>query len=262
MNIGIIGCGHMGSAVANALISQQLGKIHISNPIKPRLDTGGHFTWTPDNASTVRASDIIVLAVRPAVIAPVLEEIRPLLKPAQVLISIAAGIPLKKLQKFSGNHKKIVRVMPNLAAQVCEGISVWQATNGCTKEDKKAISSLLNSFGKSIEAANEELIDIATAVGGGGPAYTAAFLESMSNAAINIGFSEEDARLLAMQSVLGSIKYLQKTGMSFEELKNAVQTKGGTTEAGFKVLKNKKWQRTLEKALLTGYKRARKISKW
>lgn len=259
MNIGIIGCGHMGSAIANALGAQKLGKIHISNPVKPRLDAGGHFIWTMDNASTAANSDVIILAVRPAVIASVLEEIQPLLKPAQILISIAAGVPLKKLQKFSGDHKKIARVMPNLAAQVCEGISVWQATKSCTKKDKKIISGLLNSFGKSVEAADEKLIDIATAVGGGGPAYTAAFLESMANAAIKIGFKEADARLLATQSVLGSIKYLQKTGVSFAELKKAVQTKGGTTEAGFKILKKKKWQQAFEKALLAGYKRAQNL---
>lgn len=255
MKIGIIGCGHMGSAIAKALIVKKIGEILVSNPIKPYINA----KWTTNNCEAVKNAQIVLIAVKPDTVQAVLKEIKPELKPKQILISIAAGIPLKKLQFWSGNHKKIVRVMPNLAVQVFEGISVWKSS-GLGAREKSIVEKLLNSFGANIEVRDENLINIATAIGGGGPAYTAAFLETMSESAKRIGFSTADARKLALQSVYGSVVYIQQTGLDFAEVKKAVQTKGGTTEAGFKVLKKKNWQNILEKALLAGYKRAKEIN--
>lgn len=282
MKIGIIGCGHMGSAIAKALLAKGAGAVWISDPVKQGCPVkAGHLLfsgtrpagiklskkeqkspcWTVDNCEAVKKTDIVVIAVKPDIVQSVLAEIQLFLRKNQILISIAAGIPLQKLAKWSGRHKKIVRVMPNLAAQVLESMSVWKASKGLNKKEKQIVARLLNSFGKSLEVKNEDLIDIATAVCGGGPAYTAAFLESMAQAAQSIGFSSQDAKTLALQSALGSIIYIEKTGIDFSALKNAVQTKGGTTEAGFKVLRRKNWQKTLEQALLAGYKKARGMQK-
>lgn len=256
LKIGIIGCGHMGSAIAKALISKKVGKVFVSNPIKPHINA----KWTTNNCEAVKNAAIILLTVKPDTVQIVLKEIKPALKPNQILISIAAGIPLKKLAEWSQNHKKIVRAMPNLPAQIFSGMSVWKTSSSINKKEKQPVKNLLNSFGKEIEVKDEKLIDIATAVAGGGPAYTAAFLESMASVAEKIGFSKTDARLLSLQSVYGSVLYIEKTGLDFAEVKNAVQTKGGTTEAGFKVLKKHNWQKILEKALLAGYKRTQKLS--
>ncbi len=255
MRIGIIGCGHMGGAIAKALISKKIGKIFVSNPEKPQINA----KWTTNNVDILKNTEIIFIAVKPNAVEAVLKEIKPVLKDHHILISIAAGIPLKKLQKWSGGYKKIVRVMPNLAAQIFESVSVWKSI-GLSGREKSMVAKLLNSFGLNIEVHDEDLINIATAIGGGGPAYTAAFLETMAAAAQKIGFKVEDARLLALQSVYGSVVYIQKTGIDFDKLKKAVQTKGGTTEAGFKILKKTGWQKILEKALLAGYKKAREIS--
>ncbi|MBI2638518.1 NAD(P)-binding domain-containing protein [Candidatus Peregrinibacteria bacterium] len=276
----------MGSAIAKALLGTSwVRAVFASNPQKPHVMLSlskpekKRFRWKKvapfrrinclaslrlglvDNTAVVKAVDIVVIAVRPGVVAATLQEIRPFLKKKQILISIAAGTPLKKLKKWSGGHKKIVRVMPNLPAQVFDGMSVWKPAQGLSKKEKTAVKKFLESFGKQIEVKDEKLIDMATAIGGGGPAYTAAFLESMTKAAKRIGFSESDARLLAIQTVDGSLDYIKETGIEFNQLKSAVQTKGGTTETGFKILKKKKWQATLEKALFAGYKRAREISK-
>lgn len=256
MRIGIIGCGHMGSAIAKALLKRGAGKVSASNPIKPPFSVN----WTTDNKTLAQNADIILIAVKPDAVKMVLSEINPVLKSDKIIISIAAGIPLKKLITWTKNHKKIVRVMPNLPAQIFEGMSVWKASSGINKQEKQTVARLLNSFGKSLEVKNEDLINIATAVSGGGPAYVAAFLESLAFAAQKIGFSKADARLLALQSAYGSILYIEKTGLDFAEVKNVVQTKGGTTSAGFKILKKKNWQKIFEKALLSGYQRAREIS--
>lgn len=260
--IGIIGCGHMGSAIANALL-QKNHVLWTSNQHKPsvRLRVAKHdrLHWTVDNTEVVKKTDVIFLAVKPSVVYSVLREIKGILKNNQILISIAAGIPLKKLYIWSGNHKKIVRVMPNLPAEIFEGISIWKGLSTLQKKEKQIVVQLLNAFGKHIEVKNEDLINIS--VGGSGPAYVALFLESMVRFAEKTGFTKHQARILALQSVLGSARYIEKTGVDFEALISAVQTKRGTTEASFKILKAKKWGRIFEKALHAAYRRAREIGK-
>ncbi|MEK9133046.1 MAG: pyrroline-5-carboxylate reductase [Patescibacteria group bacterium] len=263
MNIGIIGCGHMGSAIANALLNKKVGKIFASSKTFSRTAPNAatkNFKWVVDNVDIVDSCELICLAVRPGDIQEILTSIKKNLK-NQILVSIAAGVSLKKLTAWSGGYKKIVRVMPNLPVQVGEGMSVWKSTPGISAADKKIVLNFLNSFGKSLEVSEEKLIDIATAVSGGGPAYTAAFLECMADACEKIGFTKDAAKELALQTVIGSANYIQKTGAEFSLLKKLVQTKGGTTEAGFKVLKKKQWQKTLKNAFFAGYKRARTIAK-
>jgi len=261
--IGIIGCGHMGSAIAQALLGKGM-TVWASNQhtphLKPSAPQKKNFHWTVDNDEVVDNVDIVIIGVRPANVPEVLQKITPRLASHHLIISIAAGVSLKTLKRAAGGHKKIVRVMPNLPAQIFEGVSVWKA-EGLSVQEKKTVHSLLESFGVSLEVKNEDLINTATAISGGGPAYTAAFLESMAHSAEESGFSSDDARVLALATVYGSVAYLAETGMKFGDLKNAVQTKGGTTEAGFKVLKKKKWQEALELAFKAGQKRGQELSR-
>lgn len=247
----------MGSAIANALLKRKIGSVIVSNPTKPSVKT----KWTKDNTTVVKPGNIIIIAVKPAVVRQILAEIQPFLQKNQILISIAAGVPLKKLSMWSGNHKKIVRVMPNLAAQIFESVSVWKASKGLTKKEKYFVDHLFTAFGKSIEVHDEKLIDWATALSGGAPAYTAAFLESFEAVAQKNGFSKKNSYTLTLQAILGSLRYIQKTGKAFSELKMAVQTKGGTTEAAFKVLQRNNWQEIFENSLFTAYKKALALSK-
>lgn len=264
MRIGIIGCGHMGSAIAKALLTKKNG-VYASNPEKPHLiktlskNEAKKFHWVIDNVTVVKKTAVIFVAVKPEVVQQVLNALRPFLRKNHIVISIAAGIPLKKLYMWSGHHQKIVRVMPNLPAQVFEGVSVWKA-QGLQRKEKKLIQHFLNSFGVSIEVQKENLIDVATALSGGAPAYVAAFLESMAKTAQQKGFSKESARTLAFQGLYGSAIYIKKAGIDFSDLKKAVQTKGGTTEAAFKMLTKKKWQGILESALIAGYKKTCELS--
>lgn len=261
--IGIIGCGHMGSAIAQALLEKGM-TVWASNPTPPNFKPSArqkkNFRWTVDNDEVVDNVDIVIIGVRPLNVPEVLQKITPRLAPHHLIVSIAAGVSLKTLKRATGSHKKIVRVMPNLPAQILEGVSVWKA-EGLSSQEKKTVHELLESFGISLEVKNEDLINTATAISGGGPAYTAAFLESMANFAKESGFSSDDARVLALATVYGSVAYLAETGIQFGALKHAVQTKGGTTEAGFKVLKKKKWQEALELAFKAGQKRSQELSR-
>lgn len=256
----------MGSALASAFLDKKFGTVWAGNRSKPggvlRAIVAGankkFFRWTRDNKEATENADIIFIAVRPFSVQEVLAEIRSALRPDAILISITAGIHISKLKKWSGNHKKIVRIMPNLPVQILEGMSVWKAT-GLDRKEKQLVLKLINSFGSSLEINDEKLIDCP--VSGVAPAYTAAFLESFINAARKTGYSKAQAGLIALQGVFGSLIYIKKTRPDLAKLISAVCTKGGVTEAGFKVLKAKKWQNILEKALLSGFKRAREISK-
>lgn len=257
MKIGIIGCGHMGSAIAKAIIEKKLGTLFISSPHKKPIRGA---TWTPDNREVAKRTQYVIIGVRPKVVEAVLNEIRPALTEKHVLISIAAGVSLKKLSAWSGNHKKIVRSIPNLPAQISKGVSIWKTQNGLTKEERKNVIKIFESFGISIEVKDEHLVDMAV-VSGCGPAYAAAFLESMARFAEKAGFSAEQARLTAIQTVLGSVVYMDKTNADFAELKQAVQTKGGVTEAAFKWLKKKKWQHIMEQSFAAACGRMQKLIK-
>jgi pyrroline-5-carboxylate reductase len=242
--IGIIGCGHMGTAIASAALQKKLGTVFIGTPHKKSIHGA---RWTKDNIQVVNETKYLIIGVRPGMVEAVLREIKPALTQEHVLISIAAGVHLKKLSKWSGNHKKIVRSIPNLPAQVGKGVSVWMATNGLSKAEKQQVTKFFESFGISMEVKKEKLIDMAV-VSGCGPAYVAAFLESMSRFAQKAGFTGEQARQMAIATVLGSVVYMDNANIDFAELKQAVQTKGGVTEAAFKLLKKKKWQQIMEKS--------------
>ena len=271
--IGIIGFGHMGKAIFQALKKNSIkkngwGKIYTSDGEK--------------NAAVAKKSKVIILAVKPVAVREVLREIsqslqtlQPLQKD-QLIISIAAGISLrvienelrKNFQRDRKNQKgrqhprtpALVRVMPNLPAQTGSGMSVWKSLKPLNPRNKTLVKSILRAFGEEIEVKSENLIDSATAVSGSGPAYVFAFLSSLAKSANKLGFSQAHAKRIALQTVSGSSLYANHSpSLTFDKLVSQVKTKGGTTEAAFKILDKKKWQAIFEQAIFAAYRRAKKL---
>lgn len=261
--ISIIGFGRMGKAIIHALKQNGFKKILISDGEK--------------NIEVTKKAKIVILAVKPFVISKILQEISTFLRNDQFLISIAAGIPLKSMSEEVAlvppqrdpalgvirptSQPKIIRVMPNLPAQAGYGMSVWKSLKKLRAQEKKLVKKILGAFGEEVEVKNENLIDAATAVSGSGPAYVFAFLDALSRTAKRLGFSKETARRIALQTVLGGVKFAEKNTFNFEKLVKQVKTKGGTTEAAFKILEKNHWGKILEKAVIKAYKRARELSK-
>lgn len=257
--VGIIGYGHMGKAI---------GK---------RLKKRGFQIVTSDgekNIEVAEKSDVLILAVKPFIVSSVVKEIAPHLRKNQLLISIAAGVSLQtiinslRIQKIPQLFPEIIRVMPNLPAQIGLGMSIWKSATKLSYAKKNLVKSILKAFGEEIEVKSENLIDSATAVSGSGPAYVFAFLDSLSNAANKLGFSQKAADEIALQTVVGAshfayniLRSSKETRFSFENLVSQVKTKGGTTEAAFKILDKKKWQKILEAAVHNAYKRAKALSR-
>ena len=181
------------------------------------------------NQELVNAADIIVLAVKPQVLGELCQEID-LCSRSQLVVSVAAGIPLARLESWLGSDTAIVRCMPNTPALIGKGVSGMIA-NASTSESQKALASdLMAAVGITVWVETEQAIDAVTAVSGSGPAYYFLFLEAMQEAAEAMGLPADTARILCMQTASGACELANSSGDSVSELRRKVTSPGGTTE--------------------------------
>ncbi|MBU0982116.1 pyrroline-5-carboxylate reductase [Patescibacteria group bacterium] len=217
--IGIIGAGNMGSAIYRALSEKFTVSLCDSSSEKvTALDT-------QNACDKMDEMDVIILAVKPQTF-----ESLSLNFEGKLVISIMAGISLSRLPA------RAVRSMPNLPIQVKKGVVGWTASAVTSLEDKKLAAEIFSSFGTSIEVQDESLLDAITALSGSGPAYFFYFTELLAQKAQQMGFSAEESRLIAEQTFTGSAALLEANSLTAENWRQAVTSKGGTTEAALKEL--------------------------
>ena len=241
----------MGEAMIIAVLRKEIASaedITISDISKERLNNlfrQYSINTTTDSPKTIKGSEVIILAVKPQNLADVAAEIAGSIKPRQLVISIIAGKSLKTISKGL-KHDAIVRAMPNTPAQVGMGMTVWTASEDVTEEQKKSAASILGAMGMEIYAEEENHIDMATAVSGSGPAYFFYFMEALTEAAEEIGFSPGMARMLVMMTAWGSASYAIKSKNDLSELRAMVTSPGGTTAAALKVLEDGGFNKLVE----------------
>jgi pyrroline-5-carboxylate reductase len=241
MRIGFLGAGKMAEAILAGLIRNQIvpaADIHIREVVPQRCrDLRRRYRVSVAATATelVQGSDVVFLAVKPQDLDTLLQEIAPALTTRQVVISIAAGKTLPHLQKLAGSRIRLVRVMPNLAMMVGEGMSAFCLGRKARPADRKLTARLLGCCGRAIELP-ERHFHAVTALSGSGPAFFAYALAGLADAAIEEGLPPEAARLLAEQTMLGAARYLLETGLTPEALIQAVASPKGTTAAGLAVL--------------------------
>ena len=214
------------------------------------------FSDLDNKLSGFQNSDLIILAVKPQQAEVALGNL-PKAKIDQVFLSIMTGVSIKKISNLV-NSKKVARVMPNTPARIGSGMSVWTAA-GLFKAEKSFIKRILQSLGQELEVSSEDLIDKATAVSGSGPAYVFDFASHLIVAAQELGFNEKQARQLVGQTIIGAGSLLIMSEESASDLRKKVTSKGGTTEAAFKVIDKAKLNKIYSKALKVAYKRAREL---
>jgi pyrroline-5-carboxylate reductase len=151
--------------------------------------------------------------------------------------------------------------MPNTPAQIGEGISVWTTTPEVTETQKEQARTILSTMGKEIFVPAEEYLDMATAVSGSGPAYFFLFVECLTEAAVRIGFPEDTAQALVLQTMLGSGQLLKKSGKSPSELRRMVTSPGGTTAAALQQFENENFRELVYQAVAAAYHRAKELGK-
>jgi len=225
-----------------------------------------------NNIDTVKASDIIILAVKPQDFDSLLKEIKNYIN-NKLVISIAAGISTAYIKKILGDVR-VIRAMPNLPAKIGKGMICMYKDKSATDEDLYSCEELFKKIGKTLILDNEDMINNATAVSGSGPGFfydmiegktkeeikdfVVSFTEILTDSAINIGFSKPVAEVLAQTTTSGSIVYLEQMHLSPEEAKKQVASKGGTTEAGLEILHK---GGSLTEAVKAALKRAQELSK-
>ncbi|MBC7188925.1 pyrroline-5-carboxylate reductase, partial [Candidatus Aerophobetes bacterium] len=224
--------------------------------IYPFAEKGARFSSIDEIA---KMTDIIIIAVKPKDITHVLYSLKGNLNSSQIVVSIAAGVTMSFISKILGNSIPVVRVMPNIAISVGEGICVLSTGSVIDAGKIKFIEKIFSSVGKVIELP-EDKFDAVTALSGSGPAYVYVFIQGLIKGGEKAGLSPEVSRKLATQTVLGAAKMVQESEESLEELIKSVATPGGTTVAALDVLKEGKMIDLISKAIEEAAKRANKIS--
>lgn len=263
MKTGFIGAGNMGGALIEGLASRKgipPGNILFSDPDRGRaeyLRESFGATRLPGNPELVRASDTIVIAVKPQAVKGVIEEISGELSEEKLLVSIAAGVETAAIERFAGGKQPVVRAMPNMPAAFGLGMTVICGGKFAREEHLNRADELFSASG-DVVFIEEGMMDAATAVSGSGPAYLFCLAEALESAAAREGFTAEVAAKLARSTIYGASAVLEKGGATPAGLKSMVASPGGTTEAALKILE-KECARLIVNAVEAARERAAEI---
>ncbi len=261
MKYGFIGCGNMGSAIARALSGSTKSMMLSDRSGKAATLANDLGCAYGDTVTVCKECDRIFLAVKPQNMAEVLQPLQSLLavrKP--LLISMAAGLTIDRIESIAGTPLPIIRIMPNTPVAVGSGMTLYCCND--LVED-----SLLEDF--LLDAApcgqwdmlDEELIDAAGVVSGCGPAYMYMFLDALAKGAAACGVPEEKAISYAAATMIGAAKMVQSTDLSPEDLKNAVCSPGGSTREGVKVLEDAGFADTIGNCVAAAYRRNQELGR-
>lgn len=265
MRIGFLGGGKMAEAILAALIRTGVApaaEIVVCDVIAERrafLRRRYRVAVTDSAEELVGVCETVFLAVKPQDLDALLQRIRPVLGKRPLLISIAAGKPLKTLQRQAGRSVRIVRVMPNLAVMVGEGMSAFCLGRQARLSDRRLVARLLGCCGRVVELA-ERHFDAVTALSGSGPAFFAYLMAALAGAAEKEGLPAPAARLLSEQTMLGAARYLLETGREPAEFIQAVASPKGTTAAGLSVLDASEVRAILGRTIKAAADRSRELS--
>lgn len=238
MRIGIIGTGNMGGALMDAFSLDKENQMYAYNKGREKLDAVCARTGaTPVNGAkeAVFGCDLILLAVKPIVMPEILEEIRDLVQPHQIIVSVAVGLSVASYEAVLGADKQIVRAMPNTPAAVQEGLTAFAFGAGVTVENREKVLSLFSMAGRTA-VLPERLMNAVSALTGSSPAFVYMFIEAMADAGVYAGIPRAQAMEMAAQAVLGSAKMVLETGKHPGILKDEVCSPGGTTIRGVATL--------------------------
>lgn len=250
----MFGCGNMGQALLSGWNEADGTEFTIVDPAKPEL--GDDVTVYGSAEEVSGEFDLVIIAVKPQIIESLMETSASLITSADLVLSIAAGTSIATLEKLIG-PKPIVRMMPNMPASVQLGLSALYANPHCLEPHKAVIGKLAEKNGEYLWLDEEDKIDRFTAVAGSGPGYVFEILRLYTMAAMELGFSEEQARKLSIGTVLGTTVMADKSGKPFEDLRNSVTSKNGTTQAGLEqLMADGKLETLLNDTMQAAYKRA------
>jgi pyrroline-5-carboxylate reductase len=264
----IIGSGNMGMTYAQSFLRSKVVTteqllILCRNYEKANQMAANHDgSFFSDPALCFPDADIVILAVKPQDSARLFEQIKDYVHPEQLFISIMAGVKMADISEAIG-VKKIIRAMPNLPAQVGQGITAFTSSDEVTRIELVMVQNLLSTTGKTLYVENEDMIDASTAISGSGPAYVYFFMKAMMEAAKKMGFQPGEAELLVAQTFSGALDLYNKENLTCDEWIKKVASKGGTTEAALRTFEETEVRQDIiagaEAALLRARELGRKV---
>ena len=246
-NVVLVGYGKMGSSIAQGWMLKSLNfnffVIEKESSLR-RIAVGDGLQSYESIEELLKfvdkeTLDIIFLAVKPQQMSETIKVFSRIDFSNTLFISIAAGLSFDWFQSTLNKEIKIVRAMPNLPASVGFGLTGYCQTNNVNEIETQDTQELLSAFGKAVYLGSEALIDVVTAISGSGPAYVFYFAEALSEIGVNQGLSRNDAKILALETIVGSARLLEISNIDPKILKENVTSPGGTTEAGLEILESK-----------------------
>lgn len=264
--IAFVGSGAMAEAMITGLIAQNQIEPNRLTASGPRPERGEQLQQkhgvriTTDNREAITGANVIVLSVKPQVLPSVLHELKGHVHPSALVLSIIAGARLDTLAQGL-LHTGIVRSMPNTPAQIGQGITVWTASPDVTESQRRQAEAILGACGQQVYVADEDYLDMATALSGTGPAYVFLFMEAMVDAGVHLGFSRHVAEQLVLQTVKGSVEYVLHSPNHLARLRNQVTSPGGTSAEALYFLEKAGFRTALSRAIWAAYQRSVQLGK-
>ena len=262
IKIGFIGGGQMAEALIRGIINGggNASNLFVTDPVVERCDflqEEYQINASPENL-TIWSCQVIIIAVKPQVVDLVLSQNLANINNDSLFISIAAGVTIASLERTLGEFARVVRVMPNTPALVLEGASALSPGKNAIKEDLAVAKDILEAVGLAI-VLPESYLDAVTGLSGSGPAYVFSFLEALIEGALKTGLNRSDAELLAMQTILGSVKLAMETKLHPAVLKAMVTSPGGTTIAGLHELEKGAFKATVMNCVEAATSRSKEL---
>ena len=261
-----IGGGNMAASLVGGLIADgwDPARIRVADPDanqRERMAASHQVTTTPDNQAAMSDADVVVLAVKPQLLATVARDLAASIAQQQPLvISIAAGIREAKLRDWLGADTAIVRAMPNTPALVRSGATALYANPAVSEAQRSLAESILRAVGLVIWIEDEALMDAITALSGSGPAYFFLFMEALQAAGEEQGLPAETARLLTLQTAFGAARMALESSDDAGTLRHHVTSPGGTTERAIGILQEGGLAALLSRAVQGAAERANELA--
>jgi pyrroline-5-carboxylate reductase len=264
LSIGFLGAGKMATALAKGFIRAGLvtPKEVIASDVSEAAcaafakETGAKTTaFNPDVA---KFASVLVLAVKPHQVSEALTEIRDAVSEKHLILSIAAGVTLAKLEASLGGDARVIRVMPNTPALVGSSATGFALGKSAGAADAELATKLFSAVGIAFQV-KESLLDAVTGLSGSGPAYVYLFIEALSDGGVAAGLPRDIATKLAAQTLLGAAKMVLETGQHPGALKDMVTSPGGTTIEGLHELEKGKFRGTVMSAVRAASDKSKKL---
>jgi len=263
--IAIIGAGKMGEGIIAGLLKsgvyspEQIRAYEILEDRVRYISKTYKVECLDDAKKAAAFADISIIAVKPADVAKVLGEIAPAMKAGKILVSIAAGVTLDFYRKHLPKHVPIIRVMPNMAVLVREGMLTFCPTENVTKEQLKTTTDMLSLLGL-VKKLDEKYLNLATGLVGSGPAYIYLIIDALADAGVRLGLPKDVSTVLAAQTTLGAAKMVVETGEHPAKLKDMVVTPAGTTIEGLLELERSGIKAAIIMAVTKAAERAKELA--